>query len=155
MASTFTNLLYHIVYSTKYRRNQIDESLREEMYRYIGGIIREHGGVQLEIGGMPDHVHILAKFSPHIAVSEMLKLIKANSSKWVNQRDDRRERFAWQTGYSAFSVSESQVPKIRRYIQDQPEHHKVRTFRDEFIEILKRHNVDYDERYLFEEEHIA
>lgn len=85
----------------------------------------------------------------------MLKLTKANSSKWVNQRDDRRVRFAWQTGYAAFSVSESQVPKIRRYIQDQPEHHKVRTFRDEFIKILKRHNVDYDERYLFEEEHIA
>lgn len=85
----------------------------------------------------------------------MLKLIKANSSKWVNERDDRNGRFEWQIGYGAFSVSESQVPSVRVYIQNQEEHHRVRTFREEFVEILKKHNVKYDERYLFEEEHIA
>jgi putative transposase len=114
MATTFSNLLYHIVYSTKNRIPLIHADLREPLYEYIGGIIRGEGGILLEIGGVPDHVHILAKFKTDIAVSEMLKKIKGKSSKWANDRPDRREYFDWQDGYAAFSVSESLVPTVRR-----------------------------------------
>jgi len=155
MASTLTNLLYHIVYSTKYRHNLIVPPLQEELFPYIGGIIRENRGTLLEIGGMPDHIHLLARLSPTIAVSDMLRLIKTNSSKWVNERPAAAGRFEWQTGYAAFSVSESQVPTVRQYIQRQREHHRERTFREEFLGLLRKHNIDFDERYLFEETHIA
>ena len=155
MASTFTNLLYHIVYSTKFRQGLIVPALRERLYQYIGGIVREKKGILLQIGGTQDHVHILAKLSPTFAISDVLKDVKTNSSKWVNEGDIVQVRFEWQTGYAAFSVSESQVGKVREYIQTQEEHHRKKTFREEFVELLKRHNIEFDERYLFEEEHIA
>lgn len=155
MGSTFTNLLYHVVYSTKYRHNLITPALQAELYPYIGGIIRENRGSLIEIGGMPDHVHLLALFSPTIAVSDMLRLIKTNSSKWANERPDVAGRFEWQTGYAAFSVSQSQAPRVRQYIQRQQEHHRVHSFKEEFIGLLRKHNIQYDERYLFEETHIA
>lgn len=98
MASTFTNLLYHIVYSTKYRHESIVPDLRERLYQYIGGIIREKKGILLEMGGMLDHVHILAKLSPTFAISDVLRHIKTNSSKWVNEGGVIRARFEWQTG---------------------------------------------------------
>ena len=155
MASTFSNLLLHFIFSTKYRKPLIEESLREELYRYMGGILREQKGSLLEIGGMPDHVHLLAKLTPTIAVSDVLKLVKANSSKWVNERGNKWQRFQWQTGYAAFSVSESQTDVIRKYIQSQAKHHRAKTFREEYIEFLQRHNIPYDDRYVFEEEHVT
>ena len=155
MASTFTNLLYHIVYGTKYRQNLIVPSLREPLYEYIGGIIRAGKGVLIRIGGAGDHVHILAKLSPTIAISEALMLVKANSSKWVNEGDLVQPRFEWQTGYAAFSVSESRVGDVRRYIGAQEEHHRRRTFKEEFVELLRKHNIEFEERYVFEDEHLA
>src|SRR5262245_57751261 len=110
MPTTYTNLLYRIVFSTKQRIPLIGDEWRDELYRYIGGIVRAEGGVVLEIGGIDDHVHILAKFKPATSVSEMLNKIKANSSKWANEQKMRMKKFAWQEGYSAFSVSESQAP---------------------------------------------
>ncbi|MCE9553764.1 MAG: transposase [Planctomycetes bacterium] len=104
---------------------------------------------------MPDHVLLLARLSPTIAVSDALRLIKTNSSKWGNERANMAGRFEWQTGYAAFSVSESQVTIVRQYIQRQQEHHRERTFREEFIGLLRKHNIEFDERYLFEETHIA
>src|SRR5687768_7050399 len=109
MAGTFTNLLYHLVFSTKDRIPLIDQRLQHNLYEYIGGIIRGEGGVLLEIGGMPDHVHLLTKFKPVKSVSEMLNRIKAKSSKWANETKLIEQDFAWQGGYAAFSVSESQV----------------------------------------------
>ncbi len=150
--STFTNLLFHIVYSTKFRKPTIAPSWEDEMYGYIGGIIREEKGILLKIGGMPDHVHLLAKLSPTIAVSDMLRLIKTNSSKWVNERSDVSSAFQWQSGYGAFSVSESQVPIVSRYIENQKKHHRAKSFDEEFLEILKRHGIEYDLRYVFEQE---
>ncbi|QEG40518.1 IS200/IS605 family transposase [Roseimaritima ulvae] len=150
--STYTNLLFHVVYSTKYRKRQIREAWQDELYNYIGGIIRDEKGVLLRIGGIEDHVHLLARFSPTIAVSDMLRLIKCNSSKWVNERDDVRTKFEWQTGYSAFSVSESQSPVVDRYISNQKEHHRARTFEEEIMEMLERHGIRYDPRYVFEQE---
>jgi putative transposase len=148
MATTFANLLYHIVFSTKGRIPLIREDVREPIYEYIGGIIRGERGILLEVGGMPDHVHILAKFRTDIAVAMMVKKIKGKSSKWLNDRPAPRERFEWQEGYGAFSVSESLVKKVQTYIRTQEEHHRRVSFKEELIALLKRHRIPYDERYL-------
>ncbi|HYO25233.1 MAG TPA: IS200/IS605 family transposase [Lacipirellulaceae bacterium] len=150
MPNTYANLLYHLIFSTKHREPTIHGDWREELFRYIGGIIRAEGGVCVEINGMPDHVHILAKIKPALAVSDMLRLIKANSSKWVNDDKDVGRSFAWQSGYAAFSVSESRVEAVRRYIRNQAAHHRKQSFQDELVEILRRHGVECDPRYLWE-----
>ncbi|MDB5334431.1 MAG: family transposase [Planctomycetaceae bacterium] len=155
MASTFTNLLYHIVYSTKYRKETIEPAWQENLYEYMGGIIRERDGILLQIGGMPDHVHILAKLSPKYAIMDVLREIKAGSSKWVNERSDLSGRFEWQAGYGAFSVSQSYSERVALYIRNQVQHHMTKTFRSEFIQLLKRHRIEFDLKYVFEEEHIA
>lgn len=153
MGTTYTSLTYHVVYSTKYRRKTIRPDLQDRLYEYIGGIIRADKGVLLEIGGIEDHIHLLAGFPPTISVSDMVGGVKANSSRWVNEQPDRREKFAWQTGYGAFTVSQSQVDVVRNYIRGQEKHHRQLSFRDEFIELLKRHNIKYDLQYVFDVEH--
>jgi putative transposase len=150
MPSTYTNLLYHIVFSTKQRASLITKEYQEELYRYIGGIIRAEGGVQLEIGGTNDHVHVLAKFKPAIAVSEMLAKVKANSSKWANDHKAKMRSFAWQEGFAAFTVSESKVPSVREYIKNQEEHHRKQTYQEEFVALLQRHGIECDPRYLWD-----
>jgi REP-associated tyrosine transposase len=141
MASTFTNLLFHVVFSTKNRLPVIQESLREPLYEYMGGIIRSEGEALLEIGGVPDHVHLLVKSKADIAISDFVGHIKAGSSKWHNGKNPRANRFEWQVGYGAFSVSESQVSKVRKYIQTQEAHHAKVSFKDELITLLKKHGV--------------
>ncbi|WP_417747175.1 IS200/IS605 family transposase [Rosistilla oblonga] len=155
MSSTHTNLLFHIVYSTKYRRDMIGADVQPRLYEYIGGVVREHKGILLEVGGMPDHVHLLAKLSPAVALSDVLRFVKANSSKWVNETLAPKLPFAWQRGFGAFSVSASNVPEVTNYIQTQAEHHRKLTFRDEYRALLERHGIEFDERYLFEEEHVV
>ena len=150
MPSTYTNLLYHLVFSTKNRIPLITHGLQEELYKYIGGIIRNEGGVLLEIGGTNDHVHLLTKFKPAISVSEILNRIKANSSKWANRHKMPMRNFRWQEGYAAFSVSESRVPTVAEYIRNQEEHHRKQTFQEEFVALLKRHGIDHDPRYLWD-----
>ena len=150
--STFTNLLFHIVYSTKYRKRVIEKSWQDDLYGYTGGIIRDHKGTLLCMGGVMDHVHLLAKLPPTIAVSDMLRLIKSNSSKMVNETMTPRIPFEWQPGYAAFSVSESQFERVRDYILNQEEHHRKKSFQEEFIELLDKHNITYDLRYVFEQE---
>jgi putative transposase len=141
MAHSYTNLLYHIVYGTKERRPLIDDEFQPRLYEYLGGTIRGLKSTALEIGGVEDHVHILAKVSPTIAISDFLEKLKANSSKWAKSV---RRGFGWQDGYSAFTVSESQVERVRAYIRNQREHHKKTSFRDELIALLKAHGVQYD-----------
>jgi REP element-mobilizing transposase RayT len=153
--STFTSLTYHIVFGTKYRRSRISEPFRDELYAYIGGIIRGEKGSLIEIGGMPDHIHILAGFSPAVSVSDMLRRIKGNSSKWANEQHNFVDRFEWQTGYGAFTVSHSQAPSVSEYIRNQEEHHRRRSFKDEFRSLLIRHGIQFEERYLFEDEHVG
>jgi putative transposase len=148
MASTFANLLYHLVFTTKNRVPLIREDLRDDLYGYIGGILRGEGGVLLAIGGMPDHVHLLAKLKTDVAVSTMVQKIKAKSSKRMNERAISPERFEWQAGYGVFSVSESLTDKVRRYIRNQEEHHARVSFRDELIALLQRNRIPYDEKYL-------
>jgi REP element-mobilizing transposase RayT len=154
MPNTYTNLLFHIVYSTKCRKPFITPDWQDDLYGYIGGIIREQKGILLAVGGMADHVHLLAKLPPTIAVSDMLRLVKTNSSKWANERADIRD-FEWQAGYAAFSVSESQGDRVRGYIRTQETHHRRQPFKDEYLALLRKHNIAFDERYVFEEEHIG
>ena len=148
MATTFSNLLYHLVFSTKNRQPLIQTDFRESLYGYMGGILRAEGGILLEIGGMPDHVHLLAKMKTDVAVSVAVKEIKAKSSKWLNERSGALERFEWQKGYGIFSVSASLADKVRAYIQSQEEHHRRVSFRDELVSLLERNGIPYDERYL-------
>jgi len=146
MAHSYTNLLYHIVYATAERQSLIDEGLQPRLYEYIGGTIRGLKGVCLEIGGIEDHVHILAKLHPTISVSAFLEKLKANSSKWAKSV---KRGFGWQAGYAAFTVSESQVDRVRRYIQNQREHHRRTSFREEFIALLEAHGLPYDPDHLW------
>ena len=150
MAGTYTNLLYHLVFSTKGRFPLVTRELRPELYAYVGGIVRGEGGVLIEIGGMPDHVHLLAKFKPTAALAEMLRLVKGSSSKWVNEEKFKTRKFGWQDGYGAFSVSESQVDAVREYIRTQESHHRGLSYQVEFRVLLDRHGVEYDERYLWD-----
>ncbi len=150
MAGTFTKLLYHVVFSTKDRETLIGADLRPELYKYIGGIIRGERGTLLEIGGMADHIHVVARFRADVSVAEMARLIKCNSSKWANERPDRRFRFEWQSGYGAFTVSESQLESVRHYVQGQEDHHQKRTFKEEFVAMLTKHGIAYEERHLWD-----
>ena len=154
MSNTYTNLLFHIVYSTKYRKPLIKPAWRDDLYAYMGGIIRDSHGILLAAGGMADHVHLLAKLPPTIAVSDMLRLIKTNSSRWLRDREDV-SYFEWQEGYAAFSVSESQAARVRQYIATQEQHHDAWKFEDEYLGLLRKHSVPSDERYVFDEEHIG
>jgi putative transposase len=150
MPSTHTNLLYHIVFSTKCRLPLIAPNIQNELYRYIGGIIHNEDGVPLEISGTNDHIHLLAKIKPAISISEMLARIKSNSSKWVNETKMKLRKFGWQEGYGAFSVSESRIPSVAKYIRGQEEHHRKQSFQEEYIELLRRHRIKYDEQYLWD-----
>ena len=141
MAHSYTNLIFHIVYGTKERRPFIDEEFQPRLYEYLGGTIRGLKGISLEIGGIEDHVHVLVKLPPTITVSDFLEKLKANTSKWSKSV---RRGFGWQDGYAAFTVSESQVERVRHYIQNQREHHARSSFRDELIALLEAHGVKYD-----------
>ncbi|MDP1835979.1 MAG: IS200/IS605 family transposase [Chlamydiales bacterium] len=152
---TFTKLSYHIVFSTKFRSKSIVASFGERLYEYIGGIIRAQNGHLIEIGGIEDHVHLLANLSPAKAVSDAIREIKANASKWRNELPDNVGRFEWQKGYGAFTVSYSQIESVRCYIRNQREHHRTKTFEQEYIALLKVHNIEFDSRYLFETEHFG
>ncbi len=150
MASTLTNLLVHVVFSTKGRETTITDEYREKLHNYIGIIIRGEGAQPLSVGGMPDHIHIAMKYKSNQALSDMVRKIKANSSKWVNQKRFIKKRFAWQNGYGGFSISVSQVDKVRIYIMNQAEHHRTRTFKEELVQILEKHGIDYDPEYLWD-----
>ncbi len=150
---TFTKLTYHVVFGTKYRRESIRDEFSERLYEYIGGIIRGQNGHLIEIGGVEGHVHLLANLSPANSVSDSIRGIKANSSKWVNELAEVLDRFEWQKGYGAFTVSFSQIELLRRYIRNQREHHRVRSFEEEYIEFLQRHNIPFERKWLFEDEH--
>ena len=151
--STFTKLTYHVVFSTKYRHPLIHTALQKRLYEYIGGIIRAQNGHLIEIGGVEDHIHLLASLSSIKAISDSIREIKANASKWGNELPDQKRRFEWQKGYGAFTISYSQIESVRRYIQNQREHHQTKTFEEEYIKFLELHDITFERRYLFEAEH--
>lgn len=144
MADTFSYIINHIVFSTKYRRRIIDEELRDRLYAYMGGIIRNRGGVLYEIGGIEDHVHLLIRWNTS-GLSDLVRDVKSESTKWVRQEFPGRHNFQWQTGGGIFSVSYTHINAVTRYIQRQEEHHSKTPFEDEYIRLLKRHGL-YDEK---------
>ena len=148
MSQSYTNLLYHLIFSTKERRPVITLDYKPRLYDYIGGIIRGLGGISLGIDGAADHVHVLAKLRPERALSDVLRDLKANASGWMHDVFPETKDFSWQRGYGAFTVSQSNVIGVQRYIAGQEEHHKRVSFRDEFIQFLKVNGIAYDERYL-------
>ena len=148
MSDSYTNLLYHIVFSTKDRRPLISAAHQPLLYDYIGGTIRRMRGISLELNGTEDHVHLLAKLRPDSALSNVLRDLKANASGWMHDVFPELRDFSWQRGYGAFTVSQSNVEEVRRYIAQQKEHHQKISFRDEFIQFLKVNGIEYDERYL-------
>jgi putative transposase len=146
MGSTLTNLVYHVIFSTKGREPFLIPEIRNELYRYMGGIIKGEGGILLQVGGTADHIHIIIRLKPVHALSEMMQKVKGNSSKWINEQGRLNQKFAWQDGYGAFTVSESRIPAVIRYVKEQVSHHEKQTFKEEFVRILDRHGVTYDER---------
>jgi putative transposase len=148
MADSYTNLLYHIVFSTKGRRPLITSEYELLLYDYIGGTIRGVGGISLELNGTEDHVHLLAKLRPDRALSDVLRDLKANATGWMHDVFPALQDFSWQRGYGAFTVSQSNVEEVRHYIARQKEHHAKFSFRDEFIQFLKANDIEYDERYV-------
>ena len=150
---SFTQLQYHIVFATKYRRPTIAESVRNDLYRYLAGIVDSKKGRILEIGGVADHVHLLASLSACFALAAVIRDIKANSSRWMNDRLGLARGFQWQIGYAAFTVSYSNIDAVAEYIRNQEQHHRRRTFRDEYIALLRRHGIVYRLDRLFEDEH--
>jgi len=150
MAHTFTHLLTHIIFSTKDRAPLLDVDLKPRLIPYLGGIIRAHDGKALIINGPTDHVHILASLAAKHSLSDLMRELKADSSGWVHKNVPNQKEFAWQIGYGAFSVSYSNLAEVEKYIADQEEHHKCISFQEEFMAFLKKHEIQYDERFLWE-----
>ncbi len=149
MADNFTCLYYHLVFSTKNRTPWINAEIQSRLWEFLGGIARQNGMQALQIGGTEDHVHIVLRVPPTLAVSKALQLLKGASSRWVHETFPGLAGFAWQDGYGAFSVSKSQLPEVIAYVANQREHHRVRTFQEEFRMFLERHGIEYTERYLW------
>lgn len=150
MANTYGQFYAHIIFAPKYRANVIRESFREELQKYITGIVQEKGHKMLAIYCMPDHVHILIGLKPHMALSDLVQVVKKEATNFINEKKWVAGRFAWQAGYGYFSHSHSELDKVVKYILNQKEHHKKKPFRVEYLEILRRCEVEYEEKYLFE-----
>jgi REP element-mobilizing transposase RayT len=150
MAHTFTHLVTHVIFATKDRAPLINPDMKGDMYAYMGGIVREIGGKAIIINGMPDHVHLLLYLPPTSAIAEAVRVIKTNSSRWVHERRRDAGKFAWQSGYGAFSVSRKAVSDVEHYIARQEEHHRKITFEEEFLAFLNRHGIEYAPRYLWQ-----
>ena len=149
MPNTYTQLYIHIVFSVKGRQALIPKAHKAELHGYIMGIIKNKKQTAIQINSMPDHVHILVGITPDTAISDLVRDIKAHSSKFINKKQWVVGRFEWQEGFGAFSYAQSQLGDIVNYIKNQEEHHRQKTFREEYLEILKRFNVDYNEKYVF------
>ncbi len=148
MAGSFTSLNFHIVFSTKERRPILSLHLRNVLFPYLAGIIQNDKGHLIQAGGVDDHIHLLVRLHQDTAVADCVRTIKANSSKWLRESHDDRW-LGWQDGYGAFSVSKSHIPDVQTYIQNQESHHAKTSFQDEFRTLLKRHDLDFEERYLW------
>jgi Transposase and inactivated derivatives len=151
MANTYTQVHIQFVFAVKYRYGVIDLSWQEELYKYITGIVQNNNHKLIVINGMPDHIHILIGLRPNQSISELMQVIKTNSSKWINEKGFVKGRFEWQEGYGAFSYGKSQVNDVIEYINNQQMHHSKKTFKEEYIEFLKKFEIDYDEKYIFKD----
>ncbi len=147
---TFTQLYTHLVFAVKYRESLLHKNIRPDVFKYMSGILTNMKHKSIIINGMPDHVHILYGMNPNVSVSDTVHDIKRSSSLWIKDKKIFKGAFAWQEGYGSFSYSRSQLNNIYKYIEDQEQHHKAKTFKEEYMEILKKFEVEYEEKYLFE-----
>lgn len=150
MANTFTQIYIHVVFSVKGRQNLINTFWKDELYKYICGIVNCKEQKVYAIGGMADHIHLLLSIKPNISISDFVRDIKANSSKWINEKQFVKGKFQWQEGFGAFSYAQSQLDNVISYINNQEHHHQTKTFKEEYLELLQKFNVAYNEKYLFE-----
>jgi len=150
MANTFSQIYIQVVFAVQGRQNLISAQWKEELYKYIAGIVTNHGQKLIAIGGVSDHIHILIGLKPNFEISKLVREIKANSSRFINQRQFVRGRFNWQEGFGAFSYSRSQLNAVARYIENQEKHHAKKSFKQEFVQFLEHFEIEYKAKYLFE-----
>ncbi len=150
MAHTFTTLHTHVIFSTKGRAPFLDDEIRPRVFAYMGGIVREMRGTAAIVNGVADHVHLLVQLPPDVALAECLRIVKTNPSRWIHETWPDRKKFAWQAGYSASSVSTSNLPAVTRYVERQAEHHKKVSFQDEFIAFLLKNGIPFDPEHLWD-----
>jgi len=148
MANTFTQIYLHLIFAVQNRASLIQPEWKDELYKYITGIIQNNGHKLIAINGTPNHLHIAVGYKPHQLIPDLLQDIKGSSSKWINQKKFRKDKFNWQEGYGAFSFSHSQIDRIVKYLNNQEHHHKKKTFREEYIQLLKKYDILYDEKYI-------
>lgn len=148
MANTFTQIYLHIVFAVQNRTSLIQLEWRDELYKYITGIVRNNKHKLIAINGTANHIHIAIGYKPHQLIPDLLQDIKGNSSKWINEKRLVKGKFNWQAGYGAFSFSDSHIDTVSQYIINQEEHHKRKTFREEYIQLLKKYDVPFDEKYI-------
>jgi len=149
MPQSLSRILVHIIFSTKDRQRFIKPEIEQELFAYIAVVLNEHGAKPIKIDGTEDHLHILCGLPRTIAVCDLLEKVKKRSSKWIKTKGPQYCEFSWQSGYGVFSVGESGVDRVKRYITNQKKHHRIATFKDEFREFLDRHGIDYDEKYVW------
>lgn len=149
MANTYTQIHIQTVFAVQGRTSLISNSWKDELYKYITGIVQNYGHKMLQINGMPDHIHILIGYRPTQAFSDLMKLVKQESTKWINEKNFLRNRFSWQEGYGAFSYSKTDVPNVIKYIQNQEAHHQKISFEDDYRQLLKDFDVEFDDRFIF------
>jgi REP element-mobilizing transposase RayT len=148
MAATLTWIRIHFIFSTMNRRKTIDDEIRPRLWEYMGGIAKQNNLVAYAIGGTDDHIHMILSIPPSISAAKAIQIIKGGSSKWVNEQFPHKERFAWQQGYAAFSLSPSRMDRTVQYIRNQAEHHRKQSFKDEYVKFLKGSAVSFDEHYV-------
>ena len=146
MPHTYAQNVIHIVFSTKYRSKSISKEFQPRMWAYVAGVCKNHGIFVHAVGGMDDHIHLLIQVPPALSLAKAVLAIKSNSSRWATEQ---RNKFAWQQGYAAFSVSSSRIPAVVRYIQNQESHHRRMTFEAEMVALLKKHGVEFDPNFVF------
>lgn len=151
MANTYTQIHIQAIFAVKKRTGIIQKEWKDELYKYITGIIHEHNHRLLAMNGMPDHLHLFFGMRPSQSLSDLMQDIKGGSSKWINDRKFIKERFEWQEGYGAFSYSKSQSPSVINYVQNQEAHHSKLSFLEEYKKFLIKFDIEYDERYVFKE----
>jgi len=150
MANTYTQIDIHLVFAVKGRPSLIREAWKEELYKYISGIVQNHKHKMLQINGMPDHIHIFIGYNPTHLIPDLVEEIKTSSNKFINGKHFTPFKFAWQEGYGAFSYSKSQRENVIEYIRNQEKHHQKKTFKEEYLEMLQKFDIDYNEKYLFD-----
>ncbi|MBK8243867.1 MAG: IS200/IS605 family transposase [Saprospiraceae bacterium] len=151
MANTYSQIYVQIVFAVKYRKALLDKAWRSQVFGVMGNLINETNCKTIIVNGVEDHVHCFVGLKPAISVSELMKIVKAKSSKYINDHSLTRERFEWQTGFGVFSYSQIDIERVFKYIQNQEEHHRSKKFKEEYLELLKEYQVEYDEQYLFED----